>query len=138
MADARLPHRCAYKYQRTTTEFLTPFRNPQSENQHFFATKCCGNSSRFLAKVLCKRRTSRSNTFVVAVLTRCTSSYFEDERQYHAPHLLAGLSMLSWFLSSIDSMFGCSPLFLHSAVPCIAGFSADRGDGSAGGAPGGG
>ncbi|KZV29949.1 hypothetical protein F511_17553 [Dorcoceras hygrometricum] len=59
MADARLPHLCAYKYQRTTTEFLTPFRNSQSEKQHFFATKCCGNSSRFLAKVLCKRRSSR-------------------------------------------------------------------------------
>ncbi|KZV44370.1 hypothetical protein F511_18066 [Dorcoceras hygrometricum] len=49
--DARLPHLCAYKYQRTTTEFLTPFRNSQSERQHFFATKCCGNSSRFLAKI---------------------------------------------------------------------------------------
>ncbi|KZV24714.1 hypothetical protein F511_28562 [Dorcoceras hygrometricum] len=51
MADARLPHLCAYKYQRTTTELLTPFRNSQSEKQHFFATKCCGNSSRFLDKV---------------------------------------------------------------------------------------
>ncbi|KZV47987.1 pentatricopeptide repeat-containing protein mitochondrial-like [Dorcoceras hygrometricum] len=59
MADARLPHLCTYKYQRTTTEFLTPFRNSQSEKKHFFATKCCGNSSRFLAKVLCKRRSSR-------------------------------------------------------------------------------
>ncbi|KZV28354.1 hypothetical protein F511_11180 [Dorcoceras hygrometricum] len=58
MADARLPHLCAYKYQRTTTEFLTPFLNSQSEKQHFFATKCCGNSSRFLAKILRKLRRS--------------------------------------------------------------------------------
>ncbi|KZV39056.1 hypothetical protein F511_25646 [Dorcoceras hygrometricum] len=43
--DHRIPH--------TISKF------PQSEKQQFFATKCCGNSSRFLAKVLCKRRTSR-------------------------------------------------------------------------------
>ncbi|KZV20071.1 hypothetical protein F511_23021 [Dorcoceras hygrometricum] len=45
-------------HARTTTEFLTPFRNSQSEKQHFFATKCCGKSSRFLAKVLRKLRCS--------------------------------------------------------------------------------
>ncbi|KZV30239.1 hypothetical protein F511_13208 [Dorcoceras hygrometricum] len=50
MADARLPHLYAYKYRRTTTEFLTPFRNSQSEKQHFFTTKFCGNSSRFLSQ----------------------------------------------------------------------------------------
>ncbi|KZV48379.1 hypothetical protein F511_37944 [Dorcoceras hygrometricum] len=27
---------------------------------------------------------------------------------------------MSWFLSSVDSLLGCSPLFLHSAVSCIA------------------
>ncbi|KZV44362.1 hypothetical protein F511_26444 [Dorcoceras hygrometricum] len=38
--------------------YVNDFVTVDSEKQHFFATKCCGNSSRFLAKVLCKRRTS--------------------------------------------------------------------------------
>ncbi|KZV20423.1 hypothetical protein F511_29928 [Dorcoceras hygrometricum] len=70
MADDRLPHLCAYKYQRTTTEFLTPFRNSQSEKKHFFATKCCGNSSRFLAKVLRKLR--RSPGILLPDFSPCT------------------------------------------------------------------
>ncbi|KZV51196.1 hypothetical protein F511_12599 [Dorcoceras hygrometricum] len=56
MADARIPHLCAYKYQRTTTKFLTPLENPSVRTAANSRQNSAEVSPNPLAKVLRKLR----------------------------------------------------------------------------------
>ncbi|KZV33563.1 hypothetical protein F511_37166 [Dorcoceras hygrometricum] len=111
--------------QRTTTEFLTPFRNSQSEKQHFFATKCCGNSSRFLAKVLRKLR--RSPGVLLPDFSPCTVTIqrVRDLERFRAIDLLPKLRtkisdfVLPDFTRKLEFSVSCSeiPMEMAPSVP---------------------
>ncbi|KZV29174.1 hypothetical protein F511_39628 [Dorcoceras hygrometricum] len=49
MADARLSHLCAYKYQRLATELLTPVKIPQLE-QRKLTPKFCSSFAKSLSQ----------------------------------------------------------------------------------------